>query len=99
MSVEDVIVYDNEAEHRLEIRSEGLLAIADYNITGDVIAFPHTLVPKEFSGRGYGTKLAAACMEKAEKQGLKVLPECSFILAYMKKHPETQKLAHFSVSF
>lgn len=92
-------VHDNTQECRLEIKADGLLAVAEYEITGDVIAFTHTLVPKEFGGRGYGTLLAAACIAKAEGEGLKVLPECSFIHAYMKKHPETQKLAHSSVPF
>ncbi|MEN3931104.1 GNAT family N-acetyltransferase [Microvirga sp. W0021] len=99
MSETDIKVHDNQDESRLEIKADGLFAVAEYEITGDVIAFTHTLVPKEFGGRGYGTMLAAACIEKARKENLKVLPECSFIHAYMARHPETQSLAHSSVQF
>lgn len=99
MSEKDLAVHDNTEESRLEIKTDGRVAVAEYEITGDVIAFTHTLVPKEFGGRGYGSLLARAAMEKARKDGLKILPECSFIYAYMEKHPETQTLAHSSVTF
>jgi Predicted acetyltransferase len=92
-------VYDNEAESRLEIAVDGALAVAEYEIANGVIAYTHTIVPREFGGRGYGSLLAAAAMEKARKEDLKVLPECSFIYAYMEKHPETRDLAHPEVTF
>ncbi len=99
MSGTPVSVRDNHDATRLEIETEGRVAVLEYEITGDVMAITHTIVPSEFGGRGYGTLLAAAAMAKAEKEQLKVVPECSFIVAYMKKNPETQKLAHSSVTF
>ena len=48
----------------------------------------HTEVPREFEGRGIGSALVKAMLELARAEGLKVKPLCSFVSAYMQRHPE-----------
>ncbi len=48
----------------------------------------HTIVPPEIGGRGVAGKLVEALMIDAREQGFKVVPECSFVAAAFRKHPE-----------
>jgi predicted GNAT family acetyltransferase len=53
-----------------------------------VLFVHHTEVPREFEGRGIGSALVKAMLELARAEGLKVKPLCSFVSAYMQRHPE-----------
>jgi uncharacterized protein len=57
-----------------------------------VIEFIHTEVPGALSGRGVGTRLARHVLDAARAKGLKVIPTCPFIAAWMKRHPEYDDL-------
>ena len=48
----------------------------------------HTEVPKELNGQGIGSALVRGLLDQARAQGLKVMPLCPFVAAYMDKHPE-----------
>ena len=48
----------------------------------------HTLVPHAIEGKGVGTKLIRAALDSARDQKLKVIPQCSFVRAYIERHPE-----------
>jgi len=43
-------------------------------------------------GRGFGSLLAAAALENAEREGLEVAPLCPFMAHYIKRHPEYEPL-------
>jgi uncharacterized protein len=85
-------VRDNREASRFEAEIEGQLAVADYEITGRTIVFPHTEVPPALRGRGIASVLIRAALDSARKQGFKVVPACSFVRQYMEAHPETQDL-------
>ena len=85
-------VRDNPAEGQFEAHVDGAVAVAAYTLDGDRIAFTHTEVPKTLEGRGVGSALIAAALAAARERGLKVVPLCSFVAAYMKRHPETADL-------
>jgi predicted GNAT family acetyltransferase len=57
-----------------------------------VITFTHTEVPAEISGHGVGSQLVRGALEAARAQGLKVVPKCPFVAAYMAKHAEFNDL-------
>jgi predicted GNAT family acetyltransferase len=85
-------VRHNEARHRFELEQEGHTAIAEYELSPGFITFTHTLVPKELEGRGVGSALAAGALAAAREKDLKVIAQCEFIAAYIKRHPEVQDL-------
>jgi hypothetical protein len=85
-------VVHNPQFERFEIDLDGQLAIAEYRLEGDDIYFTHTEVPPAFEGRGVGGKLARAALEYAKAQGYTVHALCSFIAAYIQRHPEYQDL-------
>jgi uncharacterized protein len=87
-------VRNNTAQNRFELDVNGHQAVAYYRMAPGVITFVHTEVPQELSGRGIGTKLIRGALEMARAQGLKVVPQCPFVSAFMGKHPEYNDLLH-----
>jgi uncharacterized protein len=87
-------VRNNTAQHRFELDVDGERAVAYYRMAPGVITFIHTEVPQALSGRGVGTKLIRGALEMVRAQGLKVVPQCPFVSAFMGKHPEYNDLLH-----
>lgn len=77
---------------RFQAIVEGHRCIADYRLAGQVLQLVHTEVPPELEGRGIAGELVDAALAYAREHGLKVLPLCSYVRAYMRRHPETQDL-------
>ena len=86
-------IRDNKAQGRFETDAGGEVAVAYYTRTPGVITFTHTEVPAALWGQGIGSRLLRGAMEAARSQGLKVIPRCSFVAAYLRKHPEFNDLA------
>lgn len=57
-------------------------------VAGAVITFVHTEVPSELEGRGVGGELVRSGLEYARSNALRVVPQCSFVASYLKRHPE-----------
>ncbi len=86
-------VRDNAEKHRFEIDlGHGSFAIAEYTLPAGKIMFTHTEVPPAHEGQGIGTVLIRAALKSARERGLKVIPICPFVAAYIKKHAEEQDL-------
>jgi len=49
-------------------------------------------VPVSLQGQGIGSRLVRAVLEKIRADGLKVVPRCSFVSAYLARHPEFNDL-------
>ena len=81
-------VRDNTSLKRYELEVDGATAFVTYVRSAGVATFLHMEVPHELSGRGIGSALAQESLELARAQGYKVIPECPFITAYIRKHPE-----------
>lgn len=85
-------IVDNPAKHRYEMVIDGALAFIDYRRTPGLITFVHAEVPPAVGGRGIGSRLARAVLEAARANGDKVIPQCSFVAAFISKNPEFQDL-------
>jgi predicted GNAT family acetyltransferase len=85
-------VRDNPEKHRFELVVDGYTALAEYRLSPGVVTFTHTEVPKELGGRGIGSKLAKGALDQARARGLRVVPLCPFIKAWIEKHPEYRDL-------
>ena len=48
--------------------------------------------PSQVCGRGIGSQLAKGALDQVRKRGMKVVPLCPFIKAYIEKHAEYQDL-------
>lgn len=85
-------VVDNRAESRFELATEGGPAVAAYEREGDVVTFTHTVVPPEAEGHGVGGRLIEGALAQVREEGLKIVPACSFVRAYVERHPEWRNL-------
>ena len=80
-------VNNNTAKHRFELKVEGHIAAAYYEREGDVIAFKHTEVPAELSGKGVGSRLVKGALDQVRAAGLRVVAQCPFVKAWIGKNP------------
>jgi predicted GNAT family acetyltransferase len=86
-------VTDNIAQRRYELHVDGELAgIETYRIYNDTITFIHTEVFDTFSGRGLASHLIKYVLDDARVRGLRVVPRCPLVAAYIERHPEYQDL-------
>ena len=83
----DADVVHNEQESRYELRTPAGLAVLAYVLDGDRLALVHTEVPRSVEGRGVGGALVKFALDDARNRGLRVLPMCAFVKAYIARHP------------
>jgi predicted GNAT family acetyltransferase len=88
----DSAVRDNPAAQRFELDVDGALAVALYRIEGDTMMFTHTEVPPRLRGRGIASKLVRGALDAARARGMRVMPLCSFVAEYIRRHTEVQDL-------
>ena len=86
------IVRDNPARSRFELDADGVTAVANYRLAGGVMTFTHTEVPPHARGRGIASRLIAGALAAARTRELKVVAQCSFVSAYIERHPEFRDL-------
>ena len=79
-------------ENRYELAAEGVLAIAAYDRREDTMIFTHTEVPEILEGKGFGSRLIQGALADVRARGLKVIPLCKFVAAYIARHPDAQDL-------
>ena len=87
-----VSISHNAADRRFEVRVDGELCEASYDMVDGVMWIVHTAVPPRLQGQGIAAKVVAGALDFARAQGLKVRPSCSYVRAYMQRHPETHDL-------
>jgi uncharacterized protein len=85
-------VKDNPALSRFEMASGDAVAFVEYTRAGDRIVLTHTEVPQALSGQGVGSKLVRGTLDAVRAEGLKVVPRCGFVAAYVERHPEYRDL-------
>jgi len=85
-------VRDNTALYRFELDAGGAIAFVNYKIDGRTIALLHTETPVALRGRGIASRLVHDVLEDVRARGLKMVPRCAFVRAYLAKHPEFHDL-------
>ncbi len=84
----DPSVTVNDELSRFEHVADGEVAFLDFKLEGEVLTLVHTEVPEALEGRGLGSLLAKAALSYAKEKDLTVVPVCSFVQSYLKRHPE-----------
>jgi hypothetical protein len=82
-----ITVIDHAEAGRYEILRDGALAgFSDYRDRVGRRIFVHTEVDPAFAGQGLATRLIAAALDDAVAKGLRVVPRCPFVRAYLERH-------------
>ena len=81
-------VRHNQAKSRYELQTPNGLVIAVYRQEGDRLHFTHTEVPSADEGHGLGSALVRGALDDARRRGFKVVPACSFVIDFVRRHPE-----------
>lgn len=85
-------VRDNPSRNRFELQTAAGLAIANYRRDDLTITVTHTEVPRAVEGRGVGSALVKGMLDEVRREGRKVVPLCSFVRAYINRHPDYHDL-------
>ena len=85
-------VTNNPDARRYEQQTEHGLALLEYVTDGKRIELVHTEVPPEAEGRGVAGSLVRAALDEARARGLRVIPTCPFVHAFIERHPEYASL-------
>jgi uncharacterized protein len=65
---------------------DGERALLDYTLSGAIMTITHTRVPQPIEGRGVAAELMRQAMQTAREKGWKVVPQCSYAVAYLAKN-------------
>jgi predicted GNAT family acetyltransferase len=84
-------VINNVNKQQFELHLDGSMAFIDYEMKDNKIKLNSTEVPKSMQGKGIGSKLASQTFQLIKGMNLKIIPECEFIQAWLKRHPEQKK--------
>ncbi len=85
---QEIEVRDNPAASRYEAHADGKIAEIAYERDSDLMIYLHTEVPKELEGRGIASQMAKYALDEAAAHHLKVVPLCSYMASYIKRHQE-----------
>lgn len=85
-------VRDNTALSRFELDAGGVTAFVTYRLGDGVITLQHTETPPQARGQGIASRLIEGTLKLLQARGLKVIPRCDFVRAYVAKHPEYRDL-------
>lgn len=88
-----ISVRDAPESERYEAYVDGMLAgFAAYRVRDGEVVFVHTDVDDAFAGRGVGGALAREGLDDVRRRGLRAVPMCPFIAAWIRRHPDYRDL-------
>jgi len=89
----ETLVRDNPDEQRYELLSDGeLVGELVYRLRDSRITLLHTEVSPSVEGQGLGGRLVAGALDDIRARGLRVVPLCPFVRAYLRRHPDAADL-------
>lgn len=90
---EDYELIDNKERRQYEFHIEKYTPRIEYiKSSNGEIYLTHTEVPPALNGRGIGSLLVEKSLKDIEAQGLRLVPLCPFVAAYIHKHPEWKRI-------
>jgi predicted GNAT family acetyltransferase len=85
------IVREDHVSHgayRVEVPGTDRRAFLTWKARGEARIADHTYVPPEGRGMGVAAALVDALIADAREQGFKIVPQCSYVEAAFRRHPE-----------
>ncbi len=90
-------IKQNTHKHRFEATTDGKACFVEYQtVDDDTLALVHTEVDPSLEGQGIGSKLVESVLEYADRNNLEIVPLCPFVAAYIKRHPDWNRIVSTS---
>ena len=81
---------DNEQQHRFEMQENGLTVFANYREHDGRFILTHVEADPALRGTGAAARLMEAIVAHARAHDLKLVPRCSYAVAWFRRHPDAQ---------
>lgn len=88
MAEQTRVVHDADRSRYELFVGEELVGVATYHPLGDAVAIDHTIIEQSHRNRGLGAVLVGGTLDDLRARGARVIPQCSFVGAYIRTHPE-----------
>ena len=93
----EITVTDVPQAGRYEARDgDRVLGQANYQRQGDRVVFTHTEVDPAAEGSGVGGTLVRGALDDVRAHGRQAVPRCSFVRAWIDRHPDYADLVDAS---
>ncbi len=79
---------DAHGEYRAIVENSDAVGRLTWKARGEARIAEHTIVPPEIGGQGVAAALVDALVRDAREQGFKIVPQCSYVEAQFRRHPE-----------
>ena len=79
---------DSAGEYHAQVEGSSAIGRLTWVKRGAARVAEHTLVPPEIGGRGVAARLVEALIADARAGHFKINPQCSYVAAQFKRHPE-----------
>jgi predicted GNAT family acetyltransferase len=84
---------DNEERHRFEAVENDLTVFANYREHDGRYILTHVEADPALRGTGAAARLMQAIVDHARAVNLKLVPRCSYAVAWFRRHPEAADVA------
>ncbi|MBC7915433.1 MAG: N-acetyltransferase [Pyrinomonadaceae bacterium] len=92
MNYIDIPLVHNPSINRFELTIDDHTSFIDYKKNGDSISLLHTEVPPQLEGKGVAASMVEKTFQYVEEHNLKLIPSCSYVQMFLKRHPEWERL-------
>jgi len=92
MNYHEASFADNKDLSHFELEIEDERPFIEYSKEGNLVYLNHTEVPEALEGKGIAGALVEKTFKYLEENNLQVVPLCSYIRVFLKRHPEWKRL-------
>ncbi len=85
------IIHDTDSQ-KFCVRIDGKEAYLYYRLRENTMDFASTYVPNELRNKGLAAKIVEAGLEYARQHNYQVIPSCSYVDVYIRRHKKYQDL-------
>ena len=89
MNQPEIKFRNNEENSQFQVHTEGSQGMIEYEkLQPDHLDLYHTEVDPALEGKGVARVLVQRALEYCREQDWRVTPTCTYVAAYIKRHPE-----------